>query len=88
MKTFSLYKHEQFRDVAMMPVKIFKVPKQDRYKLKVRWFNVHYNEIGCREPFDITHGGSMSGHSIELTKEQVQKFKLYVPEEHWNTYKR
>jgi len=84
MRLYQLYKHVNNRDVAMMPIKIFKV-NENRYKLKVRWFNVHYNEIGCREPFDIS---GMRPDSHDISKEVYEGFRLYIPEDHWNTYKR
>lgn len=85
MRIYQLYKHVNNRDVAMMPLKVFKVPGQERYKLKVRWFNVHYNEIGCRPPFDISFERP---DSLDIQKDVYDGFKLYIPEDHWNTYKR
>lgn len=51
-KKSELYKHKEGRDVA-----IFIMDSKEEtsgVSLKVMWVNVHYNELGLKEPFPIT----------------------------------
>jgi hypothetical protein len=63
-----LRKHEQMESVAAEFLKVFQVPGQDRYKIRVRWWNIGK----CHEPWNMN-----ITQNFDLTGEQVRKFKPY-----------
>jgi hypothetical protein len=58
--------------VAAEFLKIFQVPGQDRYKVKVRWWNIGR----CHAPWCMNLTQNM-----DLTGEQMRKFRPYRFEE-------
>jgi hypothetical protein len=54
--------------VAAEFLKVFQVPGQDRYKIRVRWWNIGK----CHEPWNMN-----ITQNFDLTGEQVRKFKPY-----------
>jgi hypothetical protein len=63
-----LKKHELMNDVAAEFLKVFKVPRQDRFKVKIRWWNIGK----CHEPWCMHIEQSM-----DLTGDQYRQFKPY-----------
>ena len=67
MKKGSLYKHNNGRDVAILPLDI-RLSTRDVYKIKVRWFNIvdpdHIFDMGCPD-------------RIEIKKEDIRNWKIF-----------
>lgn len=51
LKVNELYKHVNGKDVAILVQDI--VQRDDGVEVLAYWMNVHYNELGAREPFPV-----------------------------------
>lgn len=72
MRSFDLYKHENCTDVAIMPLKIYRV-NPEYIKVKLRWFSVHGNQLSKSiPPFDL---GVTETHKINI--KDLAKWRLY-----------
>jgi hypothetical protein len=83
MEVYKLYKHVNTRDTAICP---FKVEEFETYiEVTFDVFNVHYNELGAREPFliypDYTKG--QKPQTVIFTREQLKSWKEYNAEANW-----